>query len=586
MFFRTGCNFVKSYAHKSDGQYIVLAQVDDGIENFITAANAHGVVEFCELSDGCYNVVVGMGKQLYNFADPSRNLVTVCNYTGTLPFQARICSFNESTICTIMNVIHPEVQTDMIDLYFAKIALGFLSWSDNASYTITRAGSSSVLFQGSLVQGTFGLDILKLSTNTNYTLSVYFTEYDSYSRWIFCGSQGMTSDQLDFTVSHDGCQFIGLNYGSDDDFHSQQPTFSPTLIKLPSPAPSIDPFTDPPTAPPSCVPSLTPTRQNSVYIEVFNVSMIIGSDVPLPKQPNLLSFVLRYLLTSRQILVWDVSLSTLDDNQATCSLSLFSNISTNFENSLNAVILDSITSHYLNQIIGFTLHKLDSSWNGNIISLGSVQVKMNENKTASLSEQPLVDEAYSNIDWNDLSATDSSSSNYHTRHVQNVAIIAAIIFSGGFILLASFLICRRRKTPNNNLGKYITGLFSGNYGLVDMNSSSQHSLTMTSSGADGMIDFDDTLTPKPNITKPFKIQPSVPSIFSRSVISKTLYRGRRTPSSEQGNEASNTFNSSDNTRASPTRRSIVNFSAVPFSLTTMNPIRLQQHDDEQEEIFL
>jgi len=319
----TNCPVLLSHGKTSAHQHYFVSNIDNstGLSQLIDAGNLHGANELCDLTDGCYEVVLGTGKAAYSGIT---NEFELCGHIGSLPAVASICTSRNISTCTVqsMETLVCSNRSEIMQMIVMVDTFGD-GWGETMKYTIKKENSYRRVAVGSLEDGEYGYDQLCLSPGC-YTISLPDSWTASDVVWFFCGLLGGAPvDELRFCVKADGsCSFTDNNddeYTStdDDDFPSHasqspatQATRTPTIqtttmpTRLPSQkpivptsAPSNNPSLRPSQTPvlpippvvtsplPSTVPSISPTVASPLPVNTLTLAPIIAPSSPPSGMP-------------------------------------------------------------------------------------------------------------------------------------------------------------------------------------------------------------------------------------------------------------------------------------------------------------
>lgn len=122
-----GCPWAKSYEPKSSQVRLFLSHLDIESDSIVMdlGKNIHGVVDFCDVKDGCYDAIVGAGRSFI----PGGKLSTSCSgTTGSdlpIPSMSNICFVTDSTTnvtsCSIDSVQEYSCDINQISIFIVKI---------------------------------------------------------------------------------------------------------------------------------------------------------------------------------------------------------------------------------------------------------------------------------------------------------------------------------------------------------------------------------------------------------------------------------------------------------------------------------
>ena len=126
------CPYLKSYAHTSDSNLFLVSHIDAdySISVLDLAENVHSVHSLCGLEvvfdinsisfdvqtyfiipipqPACYQLDIGAGK----YSDRTeRTFYDICGISGYFPMSATMCMINNSTDCTLSNIVTPSCES-------------------------------------------------------------------------------------------------------------------------------------------------------------------------------------------------------------------------------------------------------------------------------------------------------------------------------------------------------------------------------------------------------------------------------------------------------------------------------------------
>lgn len=308
----SGCPVLKSYSRTSDNNYIFISHSTSQYGNVLDAyKNSHGANEFCDLEDGCYDVVAGAGSY---FGLDGRGQISLCDGSVlTMPASSRICVVN-STECTVESFTEFSCRssTQVPTLIFKLDTFGD-GWGIGVKYTIRKVGVTGIVASGSLSSGEYGYDSICLDIGACYTFTLPAQSYADEIIWLYCGFVGgAPARNLKFCVLSSGCRFDDDNDADvvDDDFPS---AVTPIATNRPSPQPTATPSRLPSlgTLPPvwqTLHPSASPVL--SLFLANFTVTFEASTTVSnqLTSADFLfVNFAVRRVLMLGSIDVWSIN---------------------------------------------------------------------------------------------------------------------------------------------------------------------------------------------------------------------------------------------------------------------------------------
>jgi hypothetical protein len=151
----SGCPPLVSHAYHSDLQSVFISHVDPlyDIEVVDVFDPLHGALELCALTDGCYHVAVGAGR------DDSRGTYRLCGEEHRAPSYGTMCVSHNGTACALQHMANATCTSPAAQpLLMAKLDAGADGWGRNVKYTIRAWGESAVELQGTLASGFYEMD--------------------------------------------------------------------------------------------------------------------------------------------------------------------------------------------------------------------------------------------------------------------------------------------------------------------------------------------------------------------------------------------------------------------------------------------